>query len=89
MLLKSLRGRSFLVSGAYGLIGSYLVCLLIEANRQLGLGICVKALDRNVGLPKRFPKNCEDSVKCHILDVCMDSLPVEKYDYVIHAASNT
>lgn len=88
-LLKSFKGSSFFVSGAGGLIGSYLVCLIIEANRQLGLGIRVAAVDRNAELLKRFSEDGGNLVTCYNLDVCTDSLPEGRYDYVIHAASNT
>lgn len=89
-LLRQFRGSRFFVSGAGGMIGSYLIFLLIEANKKLGLDINVVAVDRNAELLNRFSEMDEGNiVTCYNLDICNDPLPDGKYDYVIHAASNT
>ena len=88
LLLKSFRGNSFLISGAGGLIGAYLILLLVEANELFDLGVRIAAIDRNVDLLKRYIKY-NDCVSCYNVDVCSGGLPQEKFDYVIHAASNT
>ena len=83
-------GRSFLVSGAAGLIGSYLIDLLIQAHRELGIVVRVFACDRNGDLLKRrFPDVFTDVVQRCVLDICTGTLPAERVDYIIHAASNT
>ncbi len=89
-LIRRFDGRSFLVSGAAGLIGSYLIDLLIQAHRELGIRIRVLACDRDGGfLERRFPDVFSDIVKRCVLDICTGDLPDEPADYVVHAASNT
>lgn len=89
-LFRRFDGRSFLVSGAAGLIGSYLIDLLIQAHRELGIGVRVLACDRDGNLlEERFPDAFADVVKRCVLDICTGDLPEEPADYVIHAASNT
>lgn len=90
LILATFTESTFLVSGAAGLIGSYLIDLLIAASRNLGLGIKVFACDRNKDLlDKRFPDFYGDVVTKIYSDICVDELPKMKYDYIIHAASNT
>ena len=89
-LLSEYDGCTILLSGAAGLIGSYLCDLLIVAHRELGIGVRILACDRNTELlNKRFPLDCEDVVVRFPIDICKDELPKEKSDYIIHAASNT
>lgn len=89
-LSYSFGSASFLVTGAAGLIGSYLIDLLIAAKRELGVNVRVLACDRDAELLKaRFPSEYADVVECYSIDICRDSLPEAQVDYVIHAASNT
>lgn len=89
-LLRTFDGSFFLITGAAGLIGSYLIYLLITAKRELGTGVRVMACDRNAELlAARFPQDYADVVACHAVDICRDPLPEGNVDYVIHAASNT
>ena len=88
-LLEQFSGSRFLISGAGGLIGSYLIYLIVEANEQLGLNIQVVAVDRDAKSLNRFAGVCEKYVTCYIRDVCIDAIPNGKYDYIVHAASNT
>jgi len=89
-LLNAFAGRSFIITGAAGLIGSYLVDLLIVAKRELGIGVRVIACDRNADLlNERFPPEYDDVVIRCPMDICRDALPEDKVDYVVHAASNT
>lgn len=89
-LLDGFRGKSFFISGAAGLIGSYLIDLLIVAEEEFGLEIEICACDRNVDLlNERFPDGVSASLSKLTIDICQDEIPAAHYDYVIHAASNT
>ncbi len=87
---ESLKGASFLISGASGNIGSFLIDVLMSHS---DLGIRCFALGRNEEKAKeRFANYWDDP---NFVFVAGDinkgiSLPDgEKTDYVIHAASNT
>lgn len=89
-LLTLFASTSLFVSGAAGLIGSYLIDLLLVANQKLGLHIKICACDRNVGLlDERYSEGHSDVLTKLVVDICQSPLPEEHYDYVIHAASNT
>ena len=45
---EKLRGASFMISGATGMIGSTLIHVLMKKNREDGLGCHLFALGRNV-----------------------------------------
>ena len=47
-LAEQLKGKSFLVTGATGLIGSVFIKCLLELNRQKNLGVKVIAVVRNL-----------------------------------------
>lgn len=88
-LLCSFSNKSFFITGAAGLIGSYIVDLLITANELFSTDITVFAADIDSKLlNERFPDNYT-AVKKFVFDVNCDAIPVEYADYVIHAASNT
>ncbi|MFR8859199.1 MAG: SDR family NAD-dependent epimerase/dehydratase, partial [Enterococcus faecium] len=53
--IKQLHGKSVLMIGASGMIGSFLIDTLMAANEQLGIKIKVYAMGRNrQKLEKRF-----------------------------------
>lgn len=86
-----LKGKSIMVTGATGMIGSALVDMLLTANRKYSLGLCVYAVGRNAerGI-KRFVQfdYREDEFVFIEHDV---SNPFEgdmHVDYIVHAASN-
>lgn len=86
----ALKGKRFCISGAAGLIGSYLVDLLMAANELYGSGIEVWAWDKNESLLKsRFGCYTTPLLHAEVLNVNTDVLPDIAADYVIHAASNT
>lgn len=88
-LFKSISGHSFLISGAAGLIGSYLIDLLIAANREFGLLSRVAAYDRNEDLPfDRSPSSYGETVQCLAGDICTMDLPSGAVDYLIHWPSD-
>lgn len=89
-LFTRFANKSLLITGAAGLIGTYLIDLIITANRLLRTGIRVYAVDKaEKRLRQRFPEAYDDTVTHCVLDVNADDIPVSYADYVIHAASNT
>ena len=89
-LLRGLDGTRLLVTGAAGLIGSYLCDVLLSARRILGLDIHVDACDRNGKLlTDRFGALSGDALALHSIDVVKGPLPDVRGAFVVHAASNT
>ena len=88
-LLRGFSGRSLFVSGAAGLIGSYLIDLLAVASECYGLKLRICACDRNADLLSSRFAGMNGVVECLPIDVCVGVLPTGHFDYVIHAASNT
>ena len=88
-LFCSFANKSVFITGAAGLIGSYIVDLFVTANELLDTNVTVFAVDCNPELlNSRFPDSYA-SVKKSVLDVNEQDIPIEFADYVIHAASNT
>ena len=89
-LLRKFDNSSFLISGAAGMIGSYIIDLLIVAGNLLKIKIIVFAVDKNKDLlDQRFPDSLTLSVRKIVWDVNERFALNEDIDYVIHAASNT
>lgn len=87
-LCQEWTGKSIMISGAAGLIGSYMIDLLMTANKLLGTNIVIYAIDKNKDLlEKRFPN--DNLLNLLPLNVNIDALPDVDVDVVIHAASNT
>ena len=89
---EKMAGKSLLLSGATGLIGSFLVDVLMEKNLD-GLDLRIYALGRSAEKARaRFEKHWEDA---HFRFIPYDvKLPFERedigdVDYVLHLASNT
>ena len=90
---EKLRGKSVMLSGATGLIGSFFVDVISEKNITDGLNCTVYALVRNEEKAKaRFSKFADDT---HLVFIPYDvKYPLvtdtpEKIDYILHLASNT
>lgn len=88
-----LRSKSIMLSGATGLIGSFMIDVILEKNTIDGLDCTVYALGRNEKKAKeRFIKYANDS---HLVFIPYDvRLPLvrddlETVDYILHLASNT
>jgi len=79
------------LSGASGMIGSFLVDVLMARNIGNGMNCTVHALARDfVTLSQRFePYSGHTNLVLMSADVSVDELPFDRVDYVIHAASNT
>lgn len=89
---KKLQDKSILISGATGLVGSFLVDVLMQKN-ETGLNCKVYALSRNAQkAADKFSKWRGSTNLCFInydinLPFVADEL--DKIDYVLHMASNT
>lgn len=87
-----LQDRSILISGATGMIGSFLVDLIAYKNLQDALNCTIYALGRNRQKARdRFPAFMDQP---WFRFVCCDvnagiPLQTEHVDYILHAASNT
>ncbi len=87
-----LKNKSFMIAGASGLIGCFLVDVLMSANLQKDLNCKVYALGRNSNnAQSRFAEYWNSTafefVACDINnDICIN---VPQIDYVFHFASNT
>lgn len=88
-----LRGKSIMLSGATGLIGSFLVDVILEKNLKDNINCKVYALGRNEEKAmQRFSKFADDP---HFVFIPYDvKLPLVRddigtVDYILHLASNT
>lgn len=89
---EKLKGTKLMLSGATGMLGSFLVDVLMEKN-QTGLDVDVYCLGRSKEkAQKRFSKYAEDS-KMHFIPYDVNEPLVRddlgKVDYILHLASNT
>ena len=87
---QGLEGKSVLVTGASGLIGSILTDALADCSRQSGRNIRVYAMGRNLGrLQACFGQDADSDVLTLVShDI---HLPIDDglhFDYIIHLASN-
>ena len=86
-----LRGKTFMISGATGMIGSFFIDVLMMKNRLYGLDINVVALGRNKDKAySRFQEYWESSNFTFVEytlghGVCHEG----KVDYIFHLASST
>lgn len=90
-LWKQLQGKTFLVTGATGLIGSILIKCLLELNRQKALGIKVIAVVRDLEKAKiTFEKDFSiiEFKQIALADISKDNIGID-IDYIIHLASPT
>lgn len=85
--MKHLYGKTVLITGATGSIGSYITDLLIRTNEKDNAGIRIIATGRNLEkLQKRFKHR---EICLARFDLKGDiNLPDENVDYIIHAAGN-
>jgi len=88
---QQLGGCHIVLSGASGMIGSFLVDVLMTRNAATGLDCTVHALARNAdALTVRFAPYAGDRhLVIQPVDVTAGPLTLDAGDFVIHAASNT
>ena len=86
-----LRDTTVVLSGASGMIGSFLVDVLMTRNTEESMNCTIHALARDVtGLEQRFaPHRGHPNLVLTPVDVTAGPLSQDAADYVIHAASNT
>ena len=83
---EKLKNKTVMITGASGMVGSYMLYVLLMLNDEKHYGIKVDAVMRNVNkLPEEI-RNRED-VNVVVADVTKDIPDVGNIDYIIHAAS--
>ena len=83
---EKLKNKTVMITGASGMVGSYMLYVLLMLNEEKHYGIKVDAVMRNVNkLPEEI-RNRED-VNVVVADVTKDIPDVGDIDYIIHAAS--
>ena len=89
---EKLRKKSILITGASGLIGSFLIDVLMEKNMH-GLNCKVYALGRNLDKAKnRFERYWKSPLFDFVLHDINEPLELDnadRLDFVVHLASNT
>ena len=87
--LEKIKDKSFLVTGANGLICSYFVDLLVYLNENKNANITIHALARNIEKTQKRYEYCKDKeyLKFVIQDVC-EPIEIDGVDYILHGASN-
>ncbi len=83
---EKLKGKTVLITGASGMVGSYMLYVLTKLNDTRDYGIKVLAMVRN---PKKLPAEVteRDDVEVVVHDVTEKYEAEEKIDYIVHAAS--
>lgn len=88
-----LEDKSIMVSGATGLIGSFLVDVIMFKNQKERLNCTIYALGRNKKkADSRFAYCCNDSTYKFIpydVNKALVRNDIDKVDYILHLASNT
>lgn len=85
------KGKSFLIIGASGMIGSFLIDVLMALNQTNGSNIEIYAMSRNkTHLKNRFTEYLSNS-RFHLIqgDVTLPLPATLVTDFIINAASNT
>ena len=90
---EKLEGKSIMVSGATGLVGSFLMDMLMYRNMNFHMGCTVYALGRNEERARERFAYCADEETFRFIPYDIN-LPlvredIGKVDYILHMASNT
>ena len=89
---EKLRDKTFLITGATGLIGKFLIDVIMYKNDTDNLNCKIIALGRNESKAKERFANCFNSnlFKFYETDINETiTIEEEKLDYILHAASST
>lgn len=84
--MSILKNKTFLITGASGMIGSYFVNTLITLNDEYNMNITILLLVRNRRKLEKYIIN-HKNVKILEQDVIMEINCSDTIDYIIHAAS--
>ncbi|MBR5191501.1 MAG: NAD-dependent epimerase/dehydratase family protein, partial [Clostridia bacterium] len=87
--IEKLKGSSVMITGASGLIGSFIVDMLLEYNKNENANVDIYALGRSAKrLEERFSEVATQ--KLHFVSHDVNEKPDLDFDvdYIIHAASN-
>lgn len=90
-LWEKLRGKTFLITGATGLIGSVMIKCLMALNQKYDLGIKILAAVRDLDKAQKMFADEYDTIKflqIPLHEITTDSVS-ETVDYIIHLASPT
>jgi nucleoside-diphosphate-sugar epimerase len=84
------RGARVFMTGASGFVGSWLLEVMLHANRELGADLQIVTLSRDPdrarkALPHLFG---DAAVRCIAGDVCDFELPDERFDVCLHIAAD-
>ncbi|MBQ9609875.1 MAG: NAD(P)-dependent oxidoreductase [Lachnospiraceae bacterium] len=84
-------GKTILVTGATGLIGSLFIKSVLYCSRARNLNIKIVSVIRNIEKAKEiFSDYIADDFKFYICDLANDSLDIEEnVDYIVHTAAVT
>ena len=83
------RNKSVLITGANGMLPSYMVMSLLYLNRERDMNIKVFALVRNIEKAKKVFSEYSENDGLHFIvsDVTNPIMTDDTYDYIVHAAS--
>ena len=85
-----IKGKTFFITGASGLIGSLCVKALLKCNELFGAGVKVAAFMRNPEKASAVFKGCESENLIFVTGDINDKIVYEgEVDYIIHGASAT
>lgn len=90
-LWEQLKNKTFLITGATGLIGSVMIKCLLALNSQKNIGIKIVAVVRNLEKACRLFGNNNESLQflqTDLHNLCADNIS-QKVDFIIHLASPT
>lgn len=91
LAMEDFRNKSFVITGATGLIGSLMVRFLLFANKEYGLKAKVMPVVRNQEKARKIFEEWDTGELSYIVaDLAKDKVEVEgACDYIIHAAAVT
>ena len=86
VMLDKLKDKTFLVTGASGMVGSYFVYTVMKLNEMYGANVKIKCVVRNESKLDDYIKS-NPNVEVIVQDI-IDEIKVDgPVDYIVHAAS--